>query len=88
MARCKELGRSPRCLPVVNSNVTDNESAKMATGKGVIQGYAAQASVDAGPVQTAGCVRSNPEVSIGSTSAPDSAQLDSALAGRLSSQPR
>jgi hypothetical protein len=36
MARCKELGRNPRCLPVVNSNVTDNESAKMATGKGVI----------------------------------------------------
>jgi hypothetical protein len=28
------------------SNRTDNESAKMATGKGVIQGYAAQAAVD------------------------------------------
>lgn len=31
----------------LKSNVTDNESAKMATGKGVIQGYAAQAAVDA-----------------------------------------
>lgn len=31
----------------LKSNVTDNDSAKMATGKGVIQGYAAQAAVDA-----------------------------------------
>lgn len=31
----------------LKSNVTDNESAKMATSKGVIQGYAAQAAVDA-----------------------------------------
>ena len=31
----------------LNSNVTDNDSAKMATSKGVIQGYAAQAAVDA-----------------------------------------
>jgi len=31
----------------LKSNATDNESAKMATGKGVIQGYAAQAAVDA-----------------------------------------
>ena len=30
----------------VKSNVTDNESAKMATSKGVIQGYGAQAAVD------------------------------------------
>jgi transposase len=30
----------------LKSNVTDNDSAKMATSKGVIQGYAAQASVD------------------------------------------
>jgi transposase len=31
----------------LKSNVTDNDSAKIATGKGVIQGYAAQAAVDA-----------------------------------------
>lgn len=31
----------------LKSNTTDNESAKMATSKGVIQGYAAQAAVDA-----------------------------------------
>jgi transposase len=31
----------------LKSNVTDNDSAKMATSKGVIQGYAAQAVVDA-----------------------------------------
>lgn len=30
----------------LKANVTDNDSAKMATGKGVIQGYAAQAAVD------------------------------------------
>ena len=30
----------------VKSNVTDNDSAKMATSKGVIQGYGAQAAVD------------------------------------------
>jgi transposase len=30
----------------LKSNATDNESAKMATSKGVIQGYAAQAAVD------------------------------------------
>jgi len=30
----------------LKTNVTDSESAKMATGKGVIQGYAAQAAVD------------------------------------------
>jgi transposase len=30
----------------LKSNVTDNDSAKMATGKGVIQGYSAQAAVD------------------------------------------
>ena len=35
-ARCQEL----------KSNVTDPDSAKMATSKGVIQGYAAQAAVD------------------------------------------
>jgi len=32
----------------LKSNVTDPDSAKMATGKGVIQGYAAQAAVDSG----------------------------------------
>lgn len=31
----------------LKGNVTDNDSAKMATSKGVIQGYAAQAAVDA-----------------------------------------
>ncbi len=31
----------------LKTNVTDPDSAKMATGKGVIQGYAAQAAVDA-----------------------------------------
>jgi hypothetical protein len=31
----------------VQSNRTDNESAKMATGKGVIQGYTGVATVDA-----------------------------------------
>ena len=31
----------------LKANVTDNDSAKMATSKGVIQGYAAQAAVDA-----------------------------------------
>lgn len=30
----------------LKSNITDNDSAKMATGKGVIQGYSAQAAVD------------------------------------------
>ena len=30
----------------LKSNVTDNDSAKMATGKGIIQGYSAQAAVD------------------------------------------
>ena len=30
----------------LKSNVTDNESAKMATSKGVIEGYSAQAAVD------------------------------------------
>jgi len=32
---------------VRSSNRTDNESAKMATGKGVIQGYTGVAAVDA-----------------------------------------
>ncbi|MCV2423921.1 IS1182 family transposase, partial [Paucibacter sp. DJ4R-1] len=30
----------------LKSNITDPDSAKMATNKGVIQGYAAQAAVD------------------------------------------
>lgn len=38
--RCSEKGT------VRKSNVTDNDSAKMATSKGVIQGYAAVAAVD------------------------------------------
>lgn len=37
--------RNPRGKEL-KSNVTDNDSAKMATSKGVIQGYAAQAAVD------------------------------------------
>jgi transposase len=45
------LGRQPqrrnRKGVELKSNVTDNDSAKMATSKGVIQGYAAQAAVDA-----------------------------------------
>lgn len=40
----KKLNRKGQEL---KTNVTDPESAKMATGKGVIQGYAAQAAVDA-----------------------------------------
>ena len=32
----------------LKSNATDNDSAKMATSKGVIQGYSAQATADAG----------------------------------------
>ena len=31
----------------LKANITDNDSAKMATAKGVLQGYAAQAAVDA-----------------------------------------
>ena len=34
--------------PERKSNLTDNDSAKMATGKGVIQGYTGAATVDAG----------------------------------------
>jgi transposase len=44
VARC-EPRRSERGQEL-KSNVTDPDSAKMATGKGVIQGYAAQAAVD------------------------------------------
>jgi transposase len=44
------IARSPRRLNAKGSelktNVTDPDSAKMATSKGVIQGYAAQAAVD------------------------------------------
>ena len=44
------IARAPRRLNAkgheLKSNVTDPDSAKMATGKGVIQGYAAQAAVD------------------------------------------
>ncbi|MEK8047523.1 IS1182 family transposase [Ideonella margarita] len=42
-------GRKPRLSErgqELKSNITDPDSAKMATGKGVIQGYAAQAAVD------------------------------------------
>jgi len=60
-ARIEELHREAqatrdfvaRCQPRLSergqelkSNITDPDSAKMATGKGVIQGYAAQAAVD------------------------------------------
>ena len=44
------IARAPRRLNAkgseLKSNVTDPDSAKMATSKGVIQGYAAQAAVD------------------------------------------
>lgn len=39
-------GRHNRKGQEIKTNVTDPDSAKMATGKGVIQGYAAQAAVD------------------------------------------
>jgi transposase len=45
------IARSPKRLnrkgQEIKSNITDPDSAKMATGKGVIQGYAGQAVVDA-----------------------------------------
>jgi transposase len=43
----REQQRRNRRGQELKSNVTDNDSAKMATSKGVIQGYAAQAAVDA-----------------------------------------
>jgi transposase len=43
----REQQRRNRKGAELKSNVTDNDSAKMATSKGVIQGYAAQAVVDA-----------------------------------------
>jgi hypothetical protein len=43
----RELPRRNSKGQELKSNVTDNDSAKMATSKGVIQGYAAQAAVDA-----------------------------------------
>ncbi len=43
----REQPRRNRRGKELKSNVTDNDSAKMATSKGVIQGYAAQAAVDA-----------------------------------------
>jgi transposase len=42
--RAKRVNRKGQEL---KTNITDPDSAKMATGKGVIQGYAAQAAVDA-----------------------------------------
>jgi transposase len=42
----REQQRRNRKGQELKSNVTDNDSAKMATSKGVIQGYAAQAAVD------------------------------------------
>jgi len=50
-ARTREfLAKTPKRLnsqpQEIKTNVTDPESGKMATGKGVIQGYAAQAAVD------------------------------------------
>lgn len=42
----REQQRRNRRGKELKSNVTDNDSAKMATSKGVIQGYAAQAAVD------------------------------------------
>jgi transposase len=46
LERHPEERRGPKG-PVRQSNRTDNESAKMATGKGVIQGYTGAAAVDA-----------------------------------------
>jgi transposase len=46
LARHPEERRGPKGT-VRQSNRTDNESAKMATGKGVIQGYTGAAAVDA-----------------------------------------
>lgn len=43
----REQQRRNRKGQELKSNVTDNDSAKMATSKGVIQGFAAQAAVDA-----------------------------------------
>jgi transposase len=43
----REQQRRNRKGHELKSNVTDNDSAKMATSKGVIQGFAAQAAVDA-----------------------------------------
>jgi transposase len=43
----REPQRRNRKGQELKSNVTDNDSAKMATSKGVIQGFAAQAAVDA-----------------------------------------
>ena len=43
----REQQRRNRKGQELKSNITDNDSAKMATSKGVIQGYAAQAAVDA-----------------------------------------
>ncbi len=43
----REQQRRNRKGQELKSNVTDNDSAKMATNKGVIQGFAAQAAVDA-----------------------------------------
>ena len=40
------LPRQNRKGQELKTNVTDSQSAKMATNKGVIQGYAAQAAVD------------------------------------------
>lgn len=42
----REQQRRNRRGRELKSNVMDNDSAKMATNKGVIQGYAAQAAVD------------------------------------------
>jgi len=42
----RSAGRRNRKGQELKTNVTDPDSAKMATGKGVIQGYAAQAAVD------------------------------------------
>lgn len=42
----RSAGRHNRKGQELKTNVTDPDSAKMATGKGVIQGYAAQAAVD------------------------------------------
>jgi len=45
----KRMGRKPKLRPAkeVQSNITDNESVKMSTSHGVIQGYIGVAAVDA-----------------------------------------
>lgn len=72
-ARTREfLSQAPKRLnsqgQEIKTNVTDPESGKMATGKGVIQGYAAQAAVDGEHqiIVAADVVEEAPELALGS----------------------